>query len=471
MNVRLLRGAAALWLTAAMATGLAGIGDAPAHADTSLVGWTAQADANPFDIIVDNDSGLGGVHPLSEIVLPEDTSDYESGPFGHGLATIFWPGAVLGNLHSIGEQAGLPPQLAPLFVNDPVRAESFYPAGPKAATYPSSAPGGVAEMSSYADGNSVWSKAGLTDVAMPGLFDIQAVHGNTTATATDKATSTASGTFHSLSLLGGVIQMGATTSSASAGSDGVSPAGQSSTRLGAITIAGLPVSYGSDGLTVGSTQSGVPSALLATLTTVVNQLIAAVNLKIQPLARTEIRRAPAEEITSGGVSISFTLPPSLNIPSLDCSRLPGPFAQLGILCHLPDELRGLHVVFTIGRVRASAIAAQPFPFAAGGLLGGTGPGDAGGIGLGSPGSSGAVGLPANAVPGAVTPPELSNPNRSGSGLGRLNPVSLSSPVTAGLLLALLALALVFGASLPRLARTLEAPPPTVCPAEEANEQP
>jgi hypothetical protein len=464
MSPRLSRGAAALWLTAAMTIAF-GVRDTPARADINLIGWTAQADANPFDLVVDNNAGLGGVHPLSEIVLPEDTSDFESGPFGHALASIFWPGAVIGNLHSIAGQAGVPPQLAPLFANDPVRAESFFPSGPQSATYPPGSPGNVAEMQSHADQNGVWSKAGLSDVSVPGLFDVQTTQGNTTAAASDHASSSASGSIHSLSLLGGVIQVGATSSTASATSDGVSPTGHSTTHVGAVTIAGLPVSYGSDGLTVGSAHNNLPGSLLGSLDAIANQLVAALNLKIEPLPHTETRQAPAEEVTSGGLAVSFSLPPNLTIPSLNCNSLPPQLAQLGILCHLPDELNGLHFTFTIGRVRATAIAAQPFPFVAGdlsGVTGATGTGPATGLIAGG----GSAAPSAGALTGTEPAPATAGAARSGSGVGTINPISLSSPVTAGLLLALLALAVLLGANLPRLARTLEEPVAVTCPGEE-----
>ncbi|HZU78891.1 MAG TPA: choice-of-anchor P family protein [Acidimicrobiales bacterium] len=441
------------------------VGAAPAGADTSLIGWTAQSDANMVDVVVDNAAGLAGSHPLSQIDIPEDTSDFETGPLGYGLSTLLWPGAVGGNIGSLLGEAGAPSQLAPITdkLNDPFKAESFYPAGPASATFPSgTSTNGAIEMTSHADVNGSWAKAGLADVTVPGLFDLRAVQGSTTATATDVAKSTASGAFHSLSLLGGMITIGATDSTASAESDGNSPDGTATTHLGAITIGGQQVSVGSDGVIAGpASSSGLLSALP---TSVVNQVVSLLDLKITPLPQTETNQAPAEQITSGGLQISFSLPSNINL-SLNCTSLPSQLAQLGILCTIPDVMQGMSFTFTIGRVTAEAIAAPPFAISvdqAGlGLLPGVGAtaadsGSGGPLDLGLPGATtGATGTPAGT--GTV-------PNQS---IRHAAPVSLSSPIGAGLLIGLLAAAALVGLGLRRLTGLLGAPAADDCPLEEA----
>lgn len=441
---------------AAAAVGLAGA--SPVGADTSLIGWSAQSDANMFDLVVDNAAGLAGSHPLSEIDIPENLADFETGPLGHGLASIVWPGAVAGNAGSLLGEAGLPSQFDPVTsqLNDPIRAESFYPAGPTSATYPPGAPSTAAlEMTSHADGSSAWAKSGIADASVPGLFDLKTVQGSSTATATDTAKSATSGAFQSLSLLDGMIQIGASASAASAQSDGNSPFGMATSHIGAITIGGQQVSVGNDGIVVGpastNAQEAIPTAL-------VNQFISAINLKITPLPETETSQAPTEQITSAGLQISFSLPQNLSV-NLNCPTLPGQLSNLGIVCTLPALLDGFSYTLTIGRVTAAATAAPPFAISL----------DQGGLGLldnGSTLSNSGVDLGQTSLPGTSSAlPVLNNsvPNQS---IRRTSAISLSSPIGAGLLIGLLAAAMIFGIGLRRLTGMLGAVPTDDCPLED-----
>jgi hypothetical protein len=459
-------------VTAAIILAVGGVvfGGGAAQADTSLIGFTAQADANTFDLVVDNASGLGGVHPLSEVDLPEDFSNFETGPLGYALASILWPGSAGGNVGALSGELGLPSELAPLAgkLNDPIKAESFYPAGPATATFPSGNSSGALEMSSGANASQSWAKAGFSDVSVPGLFDLQTLQGSTVATATTKAQSIASGSFSGLSLLGGLVQIGATSSTAWAASDGTSPSGTSTSHIGAITIAGHTVSVGSDGFVVGPLSSGA-AGLLAIPTSLVNQVISALNLQITVLPQTQTSVAPAEEISSGALSISFALPPNLNV-NLDCSALPAAiYSEIGIVCDAPQELDGFKFTLTLGRVMAAATATQPFADA---LV-------PSGLALASPLTPPTTTLPftnssfptqsgiAETTPTVAPTPTSTTPAQTAPHrLLGLVPVSLSSPITAGLMILLLALAAAVGIGLRRMASSLGAPPPEHCPLED-----
>jgi hypothetical protein len=447
-----------------------------AKADTTLIGWTSQADANAVDFVIDNTAGLAGAHPLAEGDVPEDSSDFETGPFGHGLASIVWPGGTAGNLGSLSGELGLPDQLAPLAAqaNDPVRAETFYPAGPSDSTYPQGNTSGAAEMVSHADGNGTTAKSAVSDFSVAGLFDVQGVAGNSQATATDTAQSSASGSFSSLSILGGLITIGATTSSATATSDGTAPIGRAYTHIGEVTIDGHQVSVGTDGITVGPVSTNLPNALAAPTAAQVNQLISAFNISMTPLPETENNQAPTEQITAAGLKISLALPPDASV-NLDCSALPSQLSQLGVLCTLPGFLQGSSLTLTIGRATATAIATPPFPVD----LGGSGPlgGDTGLLGTvgGSATAAGVAAslstLPATSSPSLagtpVTPSEPSTSPAKIGALGSITPASLSKPVKAGLLVSLLILAAIAGAGLVRMTRYIpDGPPASNCPLEE-----
>ncbi|MBV8385621.1 MAG: hypothetical protein JO155_02390, partial [Acidimicrobiia bacterium] len=440
-------------MCAAVVTGFVGAG--PARANTDLVGWTTQADANVVDILIDNESGLAGSHPLSAIDIPEDFSSYQTGPLGYALATIAWPGSAAGNFGSLAGQVGFPPSTAPITsqLNDPLKAATFFPAGPADSTFPAGAPStGGLQMVSHADADGSWAKAALADLSVPQLFDVQGVQGNTSATATSAAESKASGSFHSLSLAGGLIKIGASSSSASANSDGKNPSGAATTHIGSVTIAGQQVDVGTDGIVVGPSKS--PTSGVVSSADAVNQVISALKLEITPLPQKESKKAPAEQVMSGGLQISFVLP-SLPDLRLNCTSLPPQLAQLGVLCTLPDVLKGISATLTIGRVTATAIGAPPFDLSAlgqdvGGLpsvLGATAS-DLGG------GNSGLTLPPPNTIgaTGSTGPSAGSLPTERLS----VAPISLSSPIGLGLLVSLLAVAFACGLFLRRLTGALGA---------------
>jgi len=449
-----------------------------AHADTSLIGWTSQADANSLDFVIDNTAGLAGAHPLAEGDVPEDSSDFETGPFGHGLASVVWPGGTAGNLGSLSGELGLPDQLAPLAAqaNDPMRAETFYPAGPTDSTYPQGNTSGAAEMVSHADGNGTSTKSALSDFSVSGLFDVKGVQGNSQATTTDtEAQSTATGAFSSLSILGGLITVGATTSSATASSDGTSPIGRAYTHIGEITIEGHQVSVGTDGISVGPVSTNLPNALAAPTAAQVNQFISAFNVTMTPLPVVETNQSPAEEITAGGLKISLALPSDASV-NLDCSALPSQLSQLGVLCTLPGFLTGSSLTITLGRATATAIATPPFPLDLGS---GSLPTDTGVLGsLGGSTTAAGVAASMSTLPTGSSSPSLagtpttpaggtSRSNGPGGTLGAITPAALSKPVKAGLLVSLLILAAIAGAGLVRMTRHIpDLPPASNCPLEE-----
>ena len=318
-------------------------------------------------------------------------------------------------------------------------------------------------MVSHADANGSWAKAALANVSVPQLFDVQGVQGDTTATATSAAESKASGAFHSLSLAGGLIKIGATSSSASAKSDGKDPSGTATTHVGAITIAGQQVQVGNDGIVVGPSNSPASGVLSPAAT--VNQVISALKLKITPLPQQETKQAPGEQIMSGGLQISFVLP-SLPDLHLNCTTLPPQLAQLGVLCTLPDVLKGINATFTIGRVTATAIGAPPFDLAA---LGQEGPGLPSVLGastsdFGGGGGQASLGSPVASVGGATSTP--GTPGSLSSERIAVAKVSLSSPIGLGLLVSLLVIAFASGLFLRRLTGALGAAVPVECPLED-----
>jgi hypothetical protein len=459
-----LTGATLLFTFAAVPAVFADTTTAPAAA-TSLVSWTTSADANAIDIVIDDAGGLAGSHPLDEVTIPEDTVDFETGPFGHGLASVFWPGATGGNFGSASGNLPIPAQLKPLFakLDDPVRAETFAPAGPATATYPPGSNQSVFTASSHADANGTTATASLTNVTNA-LIGLKAVSGTAKATATTVATSTATSDTGQISLLGGLIVLGGVHSTATASSDGTTLTGTTNTDIGNLTIAGVPVALGTNGVT-GPIGTGGLNGLLTPL---VNQVLAVLGLKIVPLPKTETRQAPAETITSGGLQVTFSLPasvnPTLNLPPALTNMLPASaVTQITTATSVLGLVKGGNVTLTLGRATATAIASAGFgPDLGGGAtpaatpgLGTLGPTD-----LGTPGTSGTPGTPGTPATSG-TPATTPTPAVSPKGLAA---AILSSPVSVGLMILILLLAALAGYGLWLLARNLEQPDPTgACP--------
>ncbi len=453
-------GATLLFTFAAVPAVFADTTTAPTSAP-SLVSWTTSADANSIDMVIDDAGGLAGQHPIDEVTIPEDTADFETGPFGHGLASVFWPGATGGNFGSASADLPLPAQLKPLFapLNDPVRAETFAPAGPETATYPPGSNQSVFTASSHADANGTTATASLSDLS-DALIGLKSVSGTAHATATSTATSTATVDTGQISLLGGLIVLSGVESTATASSDGTTLSGKANTDIGNLTIAGVPVALGTNGVT-GPIGTGGLNGLLTPL---VNQVLAVLGLKIVPLPQTETRKAPAETITSGGLQVTFSLPPSVN-PTLDLppaltNLIPASDVdQINTATSLLGLVQGANITITLGRATATAIASAGFgpdlgssasiPVAVTPSLGTLGPTD-----LGTPGEPGTLGTPG--TPGTSGTPTAATPSPAVSPKG-LAAAILSSPVSVGLMILILLLAALAGYGLWLLARNLEQP--------------
>jgi hypothetical protein len=401
------------------------------------------------------------------VTIPEDTVDFETGPFGHGLASVFWPGATGGNFGSASGNLPIPAQLKPLFakLDDPARAETFAPAGPVDAVFPTGNNSGVFTASSHADANGTTATASLSNLSNA-LIGLKAVSGTAHATATSKATSTATSDTGQISLLGGLIVLSGVESTATASSDGTTLSGTTNTNLGSLTIAGVPVAFGTNGIT-GPIGTGGLTSLLSPL---INQVLAVLGLKIVPLPMTETKQAPAETITSGGLQVTFGLPssinPTLNLPPALTNLLPASAVdQITTASSLLGLVKGANVTLTLGRATATAIASAGFgpdlgssatPAAVTPSLGTLGPTD-----LGTPGEPGTLGTPGtpatSGTPAAATPTPAVSPKGLAAAI-------LSSPVSAGLMILILLLAALAGYGLWLLARNLEqADPAGACP--------
>lgn len=454
---------------------LAGPARADLNTPPTLGGWNVTADGNAVDVLVDNSTGLAGIHPLSEADFPEAESQFASGPFGSALATVFWPGSAGGDFGSLSSELGLPSQLEPLAsqLNDPIRASAQYPAGPESARYPSGSSGGAAVMESTAQAGGTTAEGTITDSAQQSgapsaILGFSSAKGASSATGAGTAIAQSSADVSDVSILGGIVDIGSITSTAQAVSDGTTGTGSASTHVSGVTVMGQKASIGSDGLVLPNFASSLGELTGPLIQNAISQVISGLGLTITEFPATYAANGAGYTATSGGVSIEID-PPSSAAPLLEqaASNL-APFfpAQAAIIPTLPGLLQGFTATITLGRATAASNAAPAFndtftvpplpPIAS-----------SNGSSTVTPAGGGVTSAPVASTPavtsGGVAPSVASTPTPSSTaatpsptpvGQPAATLVNLSSPLGAGAVgLGLLAAALM-GFGLWRVARML-----------------
>lgn len=451
-----------------LTVGLAGPADASSvqSAPPTLGGWNVSANGNVVDILVDNATGLAGVHPLSEADFPEAESDFQTGPFGSGLATVFWPGSAGGNFGSLSSQLGFPSQLQPLTsqLNDPIKASTSYPTGPTSARYPAGSSGGAVVMQSTAGPGGTTAEGAVNDQTQSGaVLAFSQAKGTSSAEASNTATANASSNLSDIKLLGGLIDIGSITSTATATSDGNTGTGSASTAVGAVTVLGQPASIGSNGLVIPNYPSSLGVITGPIVQNALGQVISGLGLTVTEFPATQQAKGAGFVATSGGVSIGID-PPSSAAPTLEqaASVLAPLFpSQAAIIPTLPGLLQGAKVTITLGRATASTNASPAFvssfapsPFTAppASSTGGSVPISSAGASPVSTTSPGAV-----SVGGNGTVANSGGTSTGGNGTSSIPPpslISVSSPLHPGPVIFGTAIALLLGCGLWMLARML-----------------
>ena len=436
------------------------------NAQPNLGGWNVTADGNAVDILVDNTTGLAGIHPLSEADFPEAQTQFATGPFGSALATVFWPGSAGGNFGSLSGELGFPDQLQPIAsqLNDPIKASAQYPAGPATADYPAGGPGGAAVMHSTAQRGGTTAEGSIVDQSPSSVLSFSSAKGTSSSTAGNKAEGDSAADLSGVSLLGGLVQIGSITSTAQAVSDGSTGTGTAVTHVSDVTVLGQKASIGSDGLVLPNFPSALGALTGPVVQNAVSQVISGLGLTVTEFPSVQSANGSGFTATSGGVAVRID-PPSSAAPILEqaASVLAPLFpSQAAIIPTLPGLLQGMTVTLTLGRATASSNASAPFnadfnasgapiaPPADTGSLGGT---PTGGIGSASVASAptGDTGGTSGLSPSVAAVPSTGG----GTGGGGESPaatqpastlIGLSSPLGAGavLLAVLAALAAAYG---------------------------
>jgi hypothetical protein len=264
---------------------------APAGAATDLGGYDLAAEAHVLEVVLDSDAVPVPAHPVLDATLPHTSATLQSGPLGHGLASMLWPGDLAGHFGTALKQLdqlcttllpvplpGLPTQCLAVpqqlkdnadAFNDPAKAETFVPGGPAESHWPDSTLPALT-MSSRAATDKVESIAGFTDFGAPGLATIGPVQSRSvTSTGGGKATSDATSDVSNLVLAGGLVSVDHVVSMAKQTTDGTKATGTGSTVVSGLKIGGLPASVDGSGVHV------------ASLTGLANQALGALGLSLR----------------------------------------------------------------------------------------------------------------------------------------------------------------------------------------------
>jgi len=254
-----------------------------ARAASDLGGYELSATAPALELVLDSAAVPVPAHPVVDATIPETSASLESG-LGHGLASVFWPGDLGGHAGSAVQQLGqlcssmlpvtlpnVPVECTPVpqavkdnakSLNDPVKAETFFPGGPADDAYTFTPPLPGVTMKSHAEASKVESIAGFASFGAPGLGMLGSVTSHSVATATgDTATSAASSELFNVSLVGGLVTIDHIQSTAKEATDGQNATGSGSTVVSGLRIGGVPASIDGAGLHVGALSAAANQAL------------------------------------------------------------------------------------------------------------------------------------------------------------------------------------------------------------------
>jgi hypothetical protein len=449
---------------AALAAATAGSGGG------GLGGYGMFADGNGIQATFDNPGGLGGSHPVGYVGVPETSAKMETGPQGNGLATVVWPGSLLGNLGSASNVLTfLPPSITALMKNsnDPIRAQTSYPGGPADATYPAGQNTSPVAMASHADASKVDSSSAVSGFSLAGLFSVGSVngHGLTAldgpADAPTAATSTASSFVGGIDILGGLLHIDSIKSTATASSDGTLAKGSANTVVSGVSLVGgkVPATIDSTGVHLASSSTPL-GAVLNPVNDLLNQVLKNLNFTAVLLKPVNTVSGGQDNAKAGAVVITYSVPANISsLIGMVTAKIP----------QIPNFFQGGVVTLSLGGATANVLASPGFvapPSIA--VPGVTASGGTGGTGGGSAltGSSGLTGTLGSGGSGGASPA----PSGGGGGGSLLptSPIAAFGGLAPILFLLAMAGAAMIGAGMWKLSDDVlaEQVVPARCPLED-----
>lgn len=252
-HTRRWRGAAALIaLGGAMLVGPLTFGIVTARAAApTFTGFNFDATAS--SVYMTGGSPASQSYPQVQGHLPHAATSLSTGPAGHALASLAWPGALVGNAGTLAAFLGAPDDAKQADYR--VRAEAFS-SGPTESTME---PG----MHAKALGNLAEATGRVQEFATPAFTvdDAQTFSRNELGAA--DGTSTASAIVSGLSLADGVVTIKSVTTTAVAATDGVRGDASGSTIVKGLVVGGQPATVDERGVHFGDQSNPNPADAVA----------------------------------------------------------------------------------------------------------------------------------------------------------------------------------------------------------------
>ncbi len=370
-------------------------GAASAAAQTqTFQGFNLKSAASGLTVTFNQPGSPVPANPTGEFHQAYSEARHETGPTGHGTASMLWPGSTAANF---GGFFGFP--------NYPVRSEAFYPQGPPDHV---SNDGGTLTMKTHSD--DAKTEASTSTQSVPG-GPVGTIGSLTSSSATTiesaRVVSAGTAAASDINLLNGVIHIGSVVTEAKAITDGTVGTVEGQTSVTGATVGGTPVTVDSTGIHGPATIPLAPNPAQAAL----DQL--GVSIKVAEPVDT-VNGADSAR-TAGGLVVTFS-PATAGLPA------------------------SFETVYRFAGVSVSSAAVPPVATggaggaggAAGGAAGKTAGKTAGGGTSGAPASGGTTtpgsGATTTTIPG--TPPTAAS-TVPASEIVTTQPVAAPLPIPAG----------------------------------------
>ena len=232
---------------------------APARAQTGFVGYLFTADSDGIDQTGGSPGSQG--YPQQAFETAHTVARIDTGPNAYALASAQWPGDFLGNVGSLAQVFGAPPEAGQL--NYPVRAEASSSGQQEVAASPgmsASAKGPTAEAVALFDGYNGGEAMTFGNIESRSSTGLEGDLG--VARASTNITDF---------VLGGQIKIKSIKTSAGASTDGTTGKAEGETLVSGVEIAGQPAYVDQDGVHAGT--QGQPNPADAVTQLLIDQVL------------------------------------------------------------------------------------------------------------------------------------------------------------------------------------------------------
>ena len=289
---------------------------------TPLGGYKLDSRAQAVNVLYDSPSAPSPTHPLFDGSVPAAQSTTDTGPIGHALASIFWPGPLGGNFGSALQQLnqectpvlpvpGLPPPACiPIpqqlkdhgqSFNDPVKAETFFPQAPQDADY-KDIPGATINSHITDGGKKITAFGSLDGFGAPGVGVVSNLTAQTINTLTDaRGTTEARSEADGVVLAGGMVTIGRVLSTAKLTTDGNKATSEAHTTIDGLKIAGQAATIDDQGVHIG----GQSNPLHKQINQAIAQALAKSGLTIKLVPTDESVNGATGSATAGALVIQY----------------------------------------------------------------------------------------------------------------------------------------------------------------------